>query len=444
MANEQEITLPSAFAEKLGSTSSVGYVGEEKDLAVPAIATGDLTAEEMTAKMLAETEAKEKAEAEEGAQGSEVDEVELDTLKTKFETTPDDISEEERNKLIEAGILEDVTEIENKLEELSKKEEKDLTDDEKQFIADNTEEPDLVNVVRNTFKEDFGIDLEGDYSNDTEGLKKVVIDSSKKQARTIFENHINSVPEFADFYQHVVIDKKSIDTYKVKQSQADYSNVKLIDSTDSSLEEKDVEEQIKIQKDIIKSDFLSRGLDEEAISTIIEKYEDTGVLFDKAKTSQASKKEAHAKFVAQTLAEEQEAINAENIAIEREWKTIASIIDSNDLGGSYKIAPKDLVDFRKAVLEPVDENGNTKMDYLRNELMKDPKNKVLNDYLIYKKFNLLDKQVTPNKGTALKFRLAKKENDDRGGRKVSGKSAAQSSAQNGMKLANINFNTINK
>jgi len=144
----------------------------------------------------------------------------------------------------------------------------------------------------------------------------------------------------------------------------------------------------RMQKMLISDYFKSKGHDEEFIKDMLEDYEDTGKLYDKATVAQKQLAAIQSKEREQ-LVEMQKQQQTEYRQKQQEfWEGVANTIDEGKEFAGIKIPEKEKSKFFDYISAPVNKQGNTKrdMDYGNAPL----ETKLAIDYLLYKGFNLSD------------------------------------------------------
>lgn len=313
-------------------------------------------------------------------------------------------------------------EIQAKLDTLSAKEEKDLTDDEKKFIEKYTqEELDEINFAKSKIEERYGFKIEGEFANDEQGLADLVTKASKLNAERILTEHFNNVPLMADFYKHIFLEKRSFETFINKNAQPSYKAIKIeeIKGDEDDTKAKSITDNYR---KVISMDYQSKGVSQDEVNDLISLWEDKGILFDKAKLSYNALETKHKAFVDSQLKAEEEKIKAIE---EDNKKTIAevnSILEKNDFGG-MGIPATDLKAFKEALFKE-DVEGNTLVGLKRQALTLGQR--LMIDYLVFKDFKGVG--ITPTTtATARKFlfKKAAEANEARGGGRLRGTEGQQ-------------------
>jgi len=308
--------------------------------------------------------------------------------------------------------------IQSKLTELEAKDEAQYTEEEKQFIQKYAEaEADEITAVKQNYETKYGIKLEGEYTNDMEGFTKLSEDVGRVRAEQIFVSHLESVPYMKDFYQHVVLEKKSFETFFEKNRQPEFKSIKLEQVSDDNDDNKN-KTVLDNQKALITMDLKSKGMADDDISNLIELYEDKGNLFDKAKESYNSLDKRHKEIVDAKLKAEEARIQAEEQQQKELITKVSQMVDSNNFGG-VSIPADDVKAFKQALFQPIDDQGNTLMDLKRQKMTLEQR--VLVDYLVFKELkNIGLSAASASVNKKFTFKKAAVDNNNRGGGRLNG------------------------
>ena len=370
-------------------------------------------------------------------------ETKVKELTEKFDKDQDSLSDEEIKFLKDEGVIEEEgidEETKKKLEELSKKDKDTLTDEEKKFIEDNKEEPEIIDSMVSSFKEQ-GVQFDEDqtFDNSTEGATKLASHAAKQIAASMLMDHFETNPVFKSFYDHVMVQGKSLDTFIVSSRTPQYENYVINEVSDTN-SDKQNEAITKSQKSIIREALLTRIDDEDVIEASIEKFELEDKLYDKAKDSKKYLVELEKSQAATKLKEEEDRIKQEEELAEKEWKEITTMLNKNDLGDGIKIPVSDLKEFKKAVLVPIDDKGRTAMDYLRAKQTLNQK--LLGDYMLFKKFSNLKEGNKNSAKRTLRFKKAADSNKKRSPDRLGGSGGSKGSSAGSLTLSGIDFSGV--
>jgi hypothetical protein len=323
--------------------------------------------------------------------------------------------------------------IQSKLDELADKDETTLSDEDKQFIEKYTgEQADEITSAKSVLEQKFGIKIEDKLENTQEGLITLAEKAAEQRSKQLLMNYFDSVPYMKDFYNHVIVEKRGIETFLEKNQQPVYKNFKIEQITDTH----DDTAKAKITdsyKQVVKLDYASKGIDDDTIKTLIELHEDKGTLFEEAKKAFNNLDTKHKAGIDAKLKAEQALIQKREDDSKKVIAELSNIIDKNDFNG-LSIPPTELKAFKDAVLRPVDEQGHTLLDYKAAKITL--AQQAILDYIIFKDFKVTGLTNTTASNKRFTYKKANEENNDRSLKMNGGKEDKRSSNNsnfNGMK-----------
>jgi len=222
----------------------------------------------------------------------------------------------------------------------------------------------------------LGYDIENNYEDTEEGL----VEFTKDIAQNIAEDQINELfQQFPLVQKHLDFVMAGGDSEKFFQAynpNLDYSQYE-IDKGD-----------IRTQKAFVSEYFKTKGHDEEFIKDMLEDYEDSGKLYDKATIAQKQLANIQ-REERERLVEEQKQIQAQTAKQQQEfWENVANVIDEGKEFAGIRIPEKEKAKFFDYISAPINKSGATKRDedYANAEL----EVKLAVDYLMFKGFKLND------------------------------------------------------
>lgn len=320
------------------------------------------------------------------------------------------------------GELTDEEKVQLRMKELSEKKEEELTDEEKQFITDNTpNELSEIQEIQKNLEETYGVKLsEKEYDNGPDGLKEMANDLMPVLAEQMFLNYLETVPYMKDFFDHVAINGRSIETFISRNEKPMFESIEI--KPIDQVEEADKPKMIANLKSVISMDLSSKGVDEDAIKSLLDVYEAGGQLYDKAKTHKENLIKAHKANVDARIKAEEDAITQQQQAAQQEIKMMKDMITKNNFNG-LQIPTTDIKAFTDAMFRPIDARGNTAMDLRREKLSLAERGLI--DYLVFKGFKVSGiggKKIDK----ASDFSKLRKENNTRGGNRLGGGGGGES------------------
>lgn len=222
----------------------------------------------------------------------------------------------------------------------------------------------------------LGYEVENEYEDTEEGL----VEFTKEIAQNIAEDQINELfQQFPLVQKHLDFVMAGGDSEKFFQAynpNLDYSQYE-IDKGD-----------LRTQKAFISEYFKTKGHDEEFIKDMLEDYEDSGKLYDKATIAQKQLANLQ-REERESLIEEQKRNQLEIAQKQQEfWEDVANVIDEGREFAGIRIPEKEKARFFDYISSPINKSGATKRDedYANAEL----EVKLAIDYLMFKGFKLND------------------------------------------------------
>ena len=308
----------------------------------------------------------------------------LNTLDEKEETPKDELENEEEPE-------EDEDESDDSESEPSgRKSRRDDDDEDDEELQSNKyakedqeddedvddEDSEEAGSVADSIAKALGYELENYYADTEEGL----IEFTKDIAQNIAEDQINELfqqfPLVQKHLDYVMAGGDSEKFFEAYNPSKDYGQFEI------------EKEDTRTQKTFVAEYFRSKGHDDEFIKDMLEDYEDSGKLYDKAIVAQKQL------AVIQNKEREQIVVNQKRQQAEMKaqndefWENVAATIDQGKEFAGIRIPEKEKAKFFDYISAPVDKTGKTRrdMDYANSELDV----KLAIDYLMYKGMNLQD------------------------------------------------------
>lgn len=306
----------------------------------------------------------------------------LETKENETNTASDELEEDIKSKSsknededddITSSEEEDDEEGDDEPSKPSRKNTKEEDDDDE---VDNSTDDESESSIAQSIAKALGYDLENNYADTEEGLVEFTKDIAQNIAEDQIQELFSQFPLVQKHLDYVLAGGDSEQFFQAYNPGMDYNQME-IDKNDS-----------RMQKMLISDYFKSKGHDEEFIKDMLEDYEDTGKLYDKATVAQKQLAAIQSKEREQ-LVEMQKQQQAEYKQKQQEfWEGVANTIDEGKEFAGIKIPEKEKSKFFDYISAPVNKQGNTKrdMDYGNAPL----ETKLAIDYLLYKGFNLSD------------------------------------------------------
>jgi len=304
------------------------------------------------------------------------------------------------------SIQEDEQLLDEEVDEVEETEEEDDDDsvetdddsDDSDDLNDSDDSDSDLDSVANEIAKTLGFELENEYADTVEGLTEFTRDLGQQIAEEQLNRLFEQFPDVQKHLDYVLAGGDSKKFFEAYNPNTDYNNFKI--------SEKDVNSQ----RAVLAQYLQLKGHDDQFIQEMLEDYEDSGKLYNKATLAQSAIAKAQEEY-RQTLVEqqkqEQQRIQAEN---DKFWDGVAGIIESGNEFAGIRIPDKQKSKFFDYISEPVGRNGETQrdIDYANAQL----EVKLAMDYLMYNGFKLEDIINTKAKTVSaknLKERITKNE-----------------------------------
>ena len=300
-------------------------------------------------------------------------------------------------------------EIENELDQDVEARDEDRGDEDREDGVDETyDEEREDSAVEDDFDDDLtiadqisdvlGFEMDAQYSDTVEGLTEYVKDVAQEIAEDQIGDLFKQFPEVQQHLDYVLSGGESGKFFEAYNPQLDYNNLRV--------EEGDT----GIQKALVAQYFEAKGHDQEFIQEMLEDYEDSGKLYNRAQVAQKSLAKGQEAQRAQMFEQQQEQFRAQEEEQEQFWGDVAEQIESGNSFGGVTIPEVDKSEFFEYISAPVTEDGQTQrdVDYAESDM----DIKLAMDYLLYSGFNLesiIDKKARTQSARNLRDRIINNE-----------------------------------
>ena len=303
----------------------------------------------------------------EGVDVEPIDELEL----------PEETQEEEKEDSIDE--LSDIEKISGGDEEEDEEEEdehEDEYDDEEEDedeVVQEDQEIDQTVVLEVLDK--LGYELgDADYEDTPEGLADMTADIASSMADDRIDEVLNNFPLVKDHLNYVLNGGKSQDFMSANDPAADYSSFSLS------------EEDTRTQKAILQEYFAVKGHEKEFSEEIIEDYEDSGKLFNKAEQAKNALGTLQSKQREQLVEKQKAAKSAKAEELSDFWAGVNETIEDSKEFAGIVVPQREKEKFYRYLSTPINNQGNSQRDVDHAEAEMEVKLAI--DYLMFKGFNL--------------------------------------------------------
>jgi len=280
----------------------------------------------------------------------------------------------------------DVEEVENELDDDAKdRGDEDYTDadeypeeeDSGQTVEDEYEEGEEGDAsIANQISDILGFEVENEYDDTVEGLTEYVRDMSQEVAENQIQELFEQFPEVQRHLDYVLAGGESDQFFQAHNPQNDFNNLNI------------TEKDTMTQKAVLSQYFQHKGHDTNFINEMLEDYEDSGKLFDKAQIAKESLAQVQQHQREQMYEQQQAAFEEQEAQREQFWDGVANTLEEGREFAGISIPDRDKSNFFEYISAPADDSGRTQRDIDYSEADMDIKLAI--DYLMYSGFNLED------------------------------------------------------
>tara|TARA_R100000654_G_scaffold784_4_gene3036 strand:- start:584 stop:1708 length:1125 start_codon:yes stop_codon:yes gene_type:complete len=311
-------------------------------------------------------------------------------------------------EVVEETQEESVPEQETTDEETVEEVKEEQTEEAEQPVAENTEsdETDSEPSIVSTLIERLGYDIQGEFSDDYDGIVGVTKEAATKMAEEQFQQVFSAFPDIQEYLNYRVSGGDPDKYFEVAAKEIDFSKLEV--------NEKDV----GMQRKILETFLTSQGYEPEEVTDTIQDYEDAKILYKNA--GRAVKKLAVAQASAKETLLKQQQEEAKVVAQQTKetWNNINQIVNKGKLK-DFTIPEADKKKFYNWMSVPVDQQGRSQRIIDREKL--DQESILAMEYLMYKGLDLsklINTKATTRQAVNLKAKL--KANSQTASRRMKG------------------------
>jgi len=314
-----------------------------------------------------------------------------------IEEVKEEVKEEVEKPEAELEDIEDNDEEEAEAEEEEVKEEKV---EEKEDTEEETSEPTVVSEILSS------LGYEGEYEDTAEGLTEMTKDVASQMADDRIDEVLEKFPLVKKHLDYVLAGGESQKFMKAYDPSLDYNSMEI------------AEDDSRSQKAILADYFNQKGHDKDFIKEMIEDYEDSGKLHNKAEAAKQALGKVQAQEKEQLIEQqktEQKRQQEEQIKF---WNGVQETIKESKEFAGLQVPEREKTKFFNYLSKPVTKEGYTQrdLDHSQAEMEK----KLAIDYLMYKGFNLeqiINKKAKTTATKTLREKISKNEETVKSARK---------------------------
>lgn len=253
---------------------------------------------------------------------------------------------------------------------------KGVFDDSDDDVDDDDSDDDGEGSITDSIAKALGYELEKDYADTEEGLAEFTKDVAKEIAEDQLQALFEQFPTVQKHLDYVLAGGDPDKFFQTYNPSLDYGQIE-IDRDDS-----------RTQKGFLTEYLREKGHDDDFIKDMIDDYEDSGKLYDRALNAQKHLAAGQAREREQIVARQREVQKQQQEQTEEFWENVATTIEQGKEFAGIKIPDREKAKFFDYISKPVNKQGQTKrdVDYASAEMDA----KLALDYLMYKKLQLSD------------------------------------------------------
>ena len=289
--------------------------------------------------------------------------VELETAKVEPEAVVEEVENTEAEQELDADV-----------EEAKKEEPKEEPEDivEEKEEVESSEDDTIVSEIITK----LGFETEEEYEDTSEGLLKLTQDMGAKLAEDQLDNLFEKFPLIQKHLEYVLNGGDSQNFMQAYDPQLDYSKMEVS------------ENDIQVQKSVLGEYFKLKGHDKEFIDELLEDYQDSGKLLNKAKAAKDALTKMQTQQRADLTAKQAEQRKQQEKQQKEFWNGVRKTIDDSEEFSGIVVPKREKSKFYDYISSPINKNGQTQRDLDHSDASMDVKLAI--DYLMFKGFKLND------------------------------------------------------
>ena len=262
-------------------------------------------------------------------------------------------------------------------EDEDENEEEEDEEDDRDYDQDDREDSDVGDSIVGEVLDKLGYDLEsGAYDDTPEGLANMTTDIASEMADERIDEVLEAFPLVKKHLDYVLAGGQSQNFMEAYDPHLDYDKVNI---------EKD---DHRSQKAIL-GDYLElKGHDNDFIDEMLNDFEDTGKLYQKAEAARGALAKHQNSKRDQLITDQREETDRRRDEQNEFWSNVSDTIEDSDSFAGIAVPKRDKAKFFDYLSTPVNKQGNTQRDVDHSNADMDIKLAI--DYLMYTGFDLSD------------------------------------------------------
>jgi hypothetical protein len=308
--------------------------------------------------------------------------------------------EEEVKEETPESELEDIEDQEEEEEEVE--EEVEAKEEEEDEEPSDPADPTVVQEILES------LGYEGEYEDTAEGLTEMTKDVASQMADDRIEEVLEKFPLVKKHLDYVLAGGESQKFMTAYDPNLDYNTMEI------------AEDDSRSQKAILSDYFQQKGHDADFIKEMLEDYEDSGKLANKANAAKDALGKVQAQQKEQLVEQQRAELQKQQEQQMEFWNGVQETIKESKEFAGLQVPEREKSKFFNYLSKPVTKEGYTQRDIDHSEA--EMEKKLAIDYLMYKGFNLEDiinKKAKTTATKTLRQKITKNEETVKSARKRS-------------------------
>mgnify|MGYP000447931596 CR=1 FL=1 len=218
----------------------------------------------------------------------------------------------------------------------------------------------------------LGYEIEGDFSEDYDGLAAYTNEVGKQIANEQLEKIFAAMPDVQEYFNYRANNGDPIKYFEAQRAEMDYGTLQ-------------VDDNIAVQKRVVIDGMRQQGFGDEDISRMVESYEDAGILKDNASIYLQQLQRTQGQRKETLLAQQREQAVQQQAEADAYWNSVQQTINAGALKG-MSIPQRQRGKFYDWMTSPINDQGATQRDIDRQNI--DQETALAVEYLLYQGFDL--------------------------------------------------------
>lgn len=218
----------------------------------------------------------------------------------------------------------------------------------------------------------LGYEVEGDFSEDYDGLAEYTTAVGQQIANEQLEKIFASMPDVKEYFEYRANNGDPLRYFEAQQAELDYGSMQ-------------VDDNLAVQKRVVVDGMRQQGFNDEDISRMVESYEDAGILKDNASIYLQQLQRTQGQRKETLLAQQREQAAQQQAEANAYWQSVQQTINAGALKG-MAIPQRQRGKFYDWMTNPVNDQGATQRDIDRQNI--DQETALAVEYLLYQGFDL--------------------------------------------------------